>query len=58
MWLLEERHPHECSVTDIAVLELIIHLLSTNQPTTHHLDNYPLAITYQPLIYQPNTDHT
>lgn len=58
MWLLEERTRDECSVIDTAVLELIIDLLSINQPAIHHLVNYPLAITYQPIIYQPNTDHT
>lgn len=47
------------SVTNTAVLEeLIIDLLFTNQPTLHHLVNYPLTITYQPIIYQPNTDRT
>lgn len=56
-WLLEEGTRHECSVTDTAVLELIIDLLSINQPTIHHLANYPLAITYQPIIYQPLTTH-
>lgn len=30
MWLLEETAHHKCSVTDTAVLELIIDLLSTN----------------------------
>ena len=58
MGLLEERTRDECSVIDTAVLELIIDLLSVNQPAIHHLVNYPLVITYQPIIYQPNTDHT